>query len=260
MKIRQRRIFAGVCALVVTGVGAVPAMSQTAEVKEKPPMYTYVGNWVLPRAHWADMEKQNAATDKILEKALASGTLVGYGNDITIVHQADGATHDGWWSAMSTAGLMGVLDELHKQGTTTTPLLASATKHWDGLYVSRYYNWHSGAKHGAYTHIASYKLKADAPDNAVETVSKNFIVPLMEKLLADGTLQEYEIDEEAIHTESPSVFWLDYICVSADGLDKVTAALGEALKGSPFAGPAFGAMVDFEAHRDYLSRTDATYK
>lgn len=260
MKIKQRKMFAGVCALVVTGACSAPVMSQTAEVKEKPAMYTYVADWVLPRARWADMDKENAVTDKILEKALAGGTLVGYGNDETLVHQADGPTHDGWWSSMSTAGLLSVLDEFYKSGNATNAVLGSATKHWDGIYVSRYYNWHSGAKHGAYTHTSSYKLKADAPDNAVETVSKNFIVPLMEKLLADGTLQEYEVDEEVIHTESPSTFWVEYICGSADGIDKVNAALGEALKASPFAGSAFGSMVDFEAHRDYLSRTNSTYK
>jgi hypothetical protein len=46
-------------------------------------------------------------------------------------------------------------------------------------------------------------LKADAPDNAVELLSKNLIGPLMEKMLADGTVHEYEVDTEAIHTESP---------------------------------------------------------
>jgi hypothetical protein len=36
--------------------------------------------------------------------------------------------------------------------------------------------------------------------NAVETLSKNVAVPLLEKLLADPTIHEYEIDTQAIHT------------------------------------------------------------
>jgi hypothetical protein len=36
-------------------------------------------------------------------KALADGTIVGYGNDEDLVHQAYGETHDNWWSAMSMA-------------------------------------------------------------------------------------------------------------------------------------------------------------
>jgi hypothetical protein len=43
-------------------------------------------------------------------------------------------------------------------------------------------------------------------------------------------------------------------------LDKVNAALGQALKGNTFAGPAFGSMTEGADHRDYLSRSTVTYK
>ena len=82
----------------------------------------------------------------------------------------------------------------------------------------------------------------------------------MEKLLADGTLYEYEIDTEAVHTQSPNSFWLVYITANAEGMDKVNAVLEASLKASPFAGPTFGSMVDFSVHRDYLLRTNATFK
>ena len=91
-------------------------------------------------------------------------------------------------------------------------------------------------------------------------VSKSLIVPLMEKLLADGTLHEHEIDTQAVHTSAPGKFWLVYITASADGLDKVDAALREALKASPLSGPAFGSMVDSTEHRDSLDRSTVTYK
>jgi len=238
----------------------VPAGAQTSEVKEKPPMYSYIGFWNIPRAQRADMEKATAADQKIMEKAIANGTIVGYGNDVTLVHQPDGATHDGWWSAMSMAGVLNVLEQFYKSGNATSPVLASATKHWDSIYVSRYYNWHSGSWKDVYTHGASYKLKADAPDDAVGTLSKNLIVPLMEKLLADGAIHEYEIDIEAIHTEAPGTFWVFYLAANAEGLDKANAALREAMKANPLGGPAFGSMADFTAHRDNLVRTNATYK
>jgi len=241
-------------------VSSAPASAQMSEVKEKPPMYSYVGDWTLPRAQWADMEKFGAGNQKMLDKALADGTIVAYGSDLNLIHTADGPTHDSWWSAMSLAGLLNVLDQTYKSGTAVSPVLSSATKHWDSIYVSRFYNWHSGSWKDAYTHAASYTLKADAPDNAVERLSKNLVVPLMEKLLADGTLHEYEIDTEAIHTEAPNSFWIIYITSSAEGLDKVNGALMETLKANPLAGPAFGSMVDTAQHRDMLARTSATYK
>ena len=245
---------------LILGMSAAAARGQAADVKEKPPMYSYVGNWNIPRAQWADMEKENASDRNTLDKALASGTIVGYGTDTNMVHQPDGPTHDAWWSAMSMAGLLNVLDQFYKSGSTTSPVFEKATKHWDNVYVSRFYNWHAGSWKDAYTHGASYRLKPDAPDDAVEKLSKNLFVPLLEKLLADGTIHEYEIDTEAIHTEAPGTFWIFYLAANAEALDKVNAALREAMKANPLGGPAFGSMVDFTPHRDILVRTTATYK
>jgi hypothetical protein len=247
-------------AAAMAAMWVTPTMAQTSETKEKPAMYTYVGNWAIPRAQWAEMDKQGAGNQKILDKAMASGTIVGYGSDLNLIHTPEGETHDEFWSAMSMAGVLNVLDQFYQSGSPTSPVLASATKHWDELLVSRHYNWHAGSWKGVYTHGSSYKLKADAPDDAVDMLSKSLIVPFFEKLLADGTIHEYEVDTEAIHTEAPGTFLIFYITDNAEGLDKVNAALREALKANPLGGPAFGSMVDFTAHRDYLARTNATYK
>jgi hypothetical protein len=253
-------MFALVALTFALGIFRLAAVGQTPDVKEKPAMYTYVADWQLPRAQWGEMEKSRSATQPILDKALANGTLVGYGSDLTLVHSADGATHDEWWSATSMAGILNVLDAMYKGGTATSAVLSSATKHWDNIYVSRYYNWKPGTYKDAYTHGSSYKLKADAPDEAVATLTKNLVAPLFEKMLAEGAVVEYDIDTLAIHTEAPGTFFIFYITPNAEGLDKVTAALTEALKASPLSGPAFGSMTDSGAHRDELARTTATYK
>jgi hypothetical protein len=252
-------MLACVCTLAMMAAAAIPARAQD-EVKEKPPMYSYVGFWNIPRAQWAEMEKNNAAEQKILDKALADGAIVAYGNDLNIVHTSDGMTHDDWWSAMSMAAMLNVLDKFYKSGTGTSPVLASATKHTDGIFVSRYYNWRSGTYKGAYTRVGYYKLKPDAPEHAIETLSKTFIVPLLEKLLADGSIVEYEIDTEAVHTEGPGAFWIDVISPNAEGLDKLNAALLDRVKTNPLAGQAFDSMIDSSAHRDSLSTSTVTYK
>ncbi|MBZ5571427.1 MAG: hypothetical protein LAO09_06065 [Acidobacteriia bacterium] len=254
------KVCAGLCVLAMSAVCITPALAQMSDVKEKPPMYSYVANWSIPRAQWADMEKANAADQKVLDKALADGTIVGYGSDMNLIHQPDGETHDDWWSAMSMAGLLHVLEQFYKAGNATSPVLASATKHSDSLYVSRHYNRHAGSWKDVYTHTASFKLKADAPSNAVDMLSKNLFEPLMEKMLADGVIHEYEIDTEAIHTTDPGTFWIFYIAADAEGLDKINAALQATLKANPLGGPAFESMVDFSAHRDGLLRSAAAYK
>ena len=252
--------FAGLCTVALVAVWAMPARAQMGEVKEKPPMYSYVAFWDVPRAQWADFQKSEEADGKVLSQALGSGTIIGYGNDVNLVHTPDGATHDDWWSSMSMAGLMNVLNQFYSNGSATSPALQSATKHWDGIYVSHFYNWKSGSWKGLYTHGGVYKLKPDAPDNAVAMLAKNLIVPILEKQLADGTIVEYEIDTEAIHTEAPGSFLIFYLAANADGLDKVNAAVQAAVKANPLGLAAFDSMVDFNAHRDYLAMTNATYK
>jgi hypothetical protein len=253
-------IFAVLGGLAACAVSAAPARAQMSDAKEKPPMYSYVAFWNIPRSQWADMEKSEAVDQKILDKAVGSGTIVGFGFDMNLVHQPDGASHDDWWSGTSMAAVLSVLDQFYKSGTPTSPVLASATKHWDGIFVSRNYNWHPGTTKDGYTHGSSYKLKPDAPSDALQTLSKNLFVPLLEKMLADGAIQEYEVDTEAIHTEDPNIFWIFYLAANADGLDKVNAAIREAFKSDPLRGPAFDSMVDFTPHRDFLARTTATYK
>ena len=254
------KVVATVCTLAMFAVWAGQAGAQTSEVKEKAALYTYVADWNIPRAQWADMEKSYASSQKMLDKAIADGTIVGYGSDVTLVHQGDGITHDDWWSAMSLAGVLNVLDQLEKSGDSATSVLASATNHFDNVYVSRYYNRHPGAVKDGYTYEASYRLKADAPDDAVDTLSKKLVVPLLEKLFADGTLREYEVDTQAIHTEAPGSFTIVYLAANAEGLDKVNAALDAAIKADPLGGVAFGSMVDMSAHHDNLDRSNATYK
>jgi hypothetical protein len=255
---KKLTLFVGLCVVGAVAMGTSPLQAQSAEVKEKPAMYSYVANWQIPRAKWTEFEKPSPASEKLLSQALSSGALVGYGSDKIEVHSAEGATHDSFWSATSMAAVLDMLDSLSKG--PPDPLLQTATKHWDGIYVSHFYNWKTGTYKDAYTHTAYYKLKDSAPDDEVETVSKSFIVPLMEKLLADGSIIEYEVDEEAIHTESPNGFWIDYITPNSAGLDKVNAALGEAIKGNAFVGAAFGAVTENADHRDYLARSNVTYK
>ena len=254
------KVIAGLCALGMVAAIAAPAVAQTSEVKEKPPLYSYIGNWTIPRAQWADMAKSAEADRPALEKALAGGTIVAYGSDVNLIHSPEAETHDDWWSATSMAGVLNVLEQFYQSGNTATPVLASATKHWDDLLVSRYYNWHPGSVKNGYTHVGIYKLKPDAPDDAVEAISKNLVVPLLEKQLAAGNIAEYEIDTEAIHTGAPDTFLIVYVTPNAEGLDKVQAAVQESLKGNPLGGQAFGSMTDMSHHRDELIRTNATYK
>jgi hypothetical protein len=260
MNVKLLKVLAGVAGVAMGAFWAGQAGAQTSEVKEKAPLYTYVANWNIPRAQWPELQKATVANQKILDKAIADGTIVGYGDDVALIHTADGTTHDDWWSAMSLGGVLNVLEQFSKAGGSSASVLDTATNHFDTIYESRFYNWHPGSWKDGYTYTASYRLKPDAPSSAVETLSKRLIVPLLEKLFADGTLHEYEVDTQAIHSEAPGSFLIVYVTKNADGLDKVNAALEEAIKADPLGGVAFESMVDLAAHHDDLSLTSGSYK
>jgi|SRR5579863_620262 len=257
---KQSKFLVAGLMLGLFAITVAPAFAQMQEVKEKPRLYTYVALWNLPRAQWGEWQKMEAGDAKMMQDAIAKGTLVSYGDDVNLVHQPDQPTHDDWFQSMSMAGLMNVLDQLYKAGSASNPVLESSTKHWDNIYVSQYYNWRAGAVKDGYSHGSSYTLKEDAPNDAVELLAKSVIVPHMEKLLADGVISEYEIDEEAIHTASPGTFWVFWIASSPEALDKASASLRDGLKANRLISPAFDSMVNFKPHRDYLTRTNATYK
>jgi hypothetical protein len=249
-----------VCAVIVSAFCALPASAQTQEVKEKPRMYTYVAFWTIPRAQWADEAKNEAAEQKFTEKGMADGQLVAYGSDQNLVHTVDGATHDTWFSSMSMAGLLDVLDQVYKSGMPTGPVQAAAPRHWDQILVTRYYNWHPGAYKDVYTYVMMFNLKPSAPEHAIDMLSQHLFVPVFEKLLADGTIHEYEIDTEAVHTDAPGTVFVDYIAANAESIDKVNEAIRESDKNEPLGDEALFGMINLKEHRDYLVRTNAMYK
>ena len=196
-----------------------------------------------------------------MQKAMADGTLVGYGTDQNMVHTADGWTHDDWFSSMSQGGIFSVLKQMYASNTGTTNVLQTATGHWDEVLVSRYYNWTPGVRYqGGIVSVSMYKLKKNAPDDAMRAICSEIVAPLLEKLLADGTIVEYEIDTMAVHTGAPGSFWIVTVQKDPADIDKMDAAIMASIKTHPIEGVAFDAVVDMSAHRDEMSMGDGMFK
>ena len=244
-------------------MSAMVGGGQTGAVKERPLLYKYVSYWTFPRSRWGDVDKENTTSNQvILAPALADGSLVGYGDDENQVRFAEGFTHANWLQASSRAGVMKVLEAFRKSGSSSSPLLASATRHWDQVFVSRFYNWKAGSWKGACGYKSTYKLKPDAPDaDEALRILSCFYVPLFEELLAGGTIVEYEIDREIFHdTDSRARLHFSFVIPSAEGMDELNAALRAAIRGNSLIGPAFGSMmVNFTPQNDWV-RVNATYK
>ena len=245
--------FAGLTVLVMSAVWTTPAGSQTAEVKEKPPMYSYIAVWNIPRDQWGARENQAATARKILDRAISDGTIVAYGFD-------ENPLHDTFWLAMSKSGLQSVRDQFHKAGINASSVPAGATAPPVSILVSRYYNWHAVTCKNAYVHVGIYKIRRDAPPDAVDTLSKSFFAPPLEKMLADGAIFEWETDTYSDPKDSPGTFLIAYLSATEEGLNKANNAVQKTLKSSPLKGPAFDSLVDMSASRDVVVRSYAVYK
>lgn len=241
------------CVLALMPLGGNQALAQTQNA-EKPALYTYVSEWAVPRAMWADYVKNDAADVDALKKAVADGTLVSFGSFAVLNHQEGQPTHGTWFSASSMANILKVLEGLRSAPEAAAAPLAAA-KHWDYILESRDYNAHSGTFTNGYLRVGNWRAKAGSNDPDGK-IMKATMVALLEKLLADGALHDYQIDQETVHSADPGAFFIAIIANGPEGIDKFNTALDAAEKNNPAGWAGFGSTVDGTGHRDTLARVN----
>jgi hypothetical protein len=255
MRIRSTCGLLLLCMLSLVPLSAPRAAAQSQSA-EKPVMYTYVSEWTIPRAMWADYQKIEATDNDAMKKAVADGSLLSFGSFAVLNHQEGAPTHGSWFAASSMANLLKVLEGLRTAPAAVAPPLAAA-KHWDYIVESRNYNFHSGTFTNGYLRVGSWRAKEGSSDPDGK-IMKATMGALLEKLLADGALHGYSIDEETVHSEDPGAFFVVIIANGPEGIDKFNAALDEAEKSNPAGWAGFGSTIDPKGHRDTLARVTTT--
>lgn len=246
-------LFYAVCAVVFGICLPGVARAQSASMA-KSPLYTYVSEWTVPRNMWGDYQKEADSDAEIMKRQVADGTLISFGNYTVLNHQEGAPTHGSWFSASSMANLMKGLEELRSRpGATSAPF--AAAKHWDYIMRSTDYDAHSGTFTNGYLRVANWSFAKGAPGSS-EAVIKATLVAALQKMMAQGALHAYQIDEEDIHSADPGAFFVAIVTNGAEGLDKFDAAIDEMEKSNPTAGPALGATLDPHGHRDLLAKVD----
>lgn len=229
---------------------AVPSLAQ-AGAKEKPAVYTYVASWAVPRDQWPDMVKTDNADKPLLDKLVANGTLIGYGAYTNLIHQEGEPTHGTWFTATSEGNLLKALEAIYAQPGSTTAPVQGASHHWDQILTGTVYNWKPGSSAG-YLSWSRWQVKP-GEWHAFNELEKSVAVPVMEKLLADGTITAYGILSEDYHTQPLGVVY-EYVTVpDAASMDKVNKAFDDMFTQNPSYADAFRAVAEREGHRDYLT-------
>jgi hypothetical protein len=243
-------VVTGLCIATFWSLTTWSASAQSAAA-EKPAVYTYVSEWAVPRAMWADYKKEDDADIEAMKKAMSEGLIVSYGSFAVLNHQEGAPTHGSWFTANSMANLMKVLEGLRNSPGATAPVLA-ASKHWDYILSSTIHNGHSGTFTNGYLRVAQWPAKGG--NDPEDKILKSTMVSILEKLLTDGAIHSYTIDEENIHSSDPGTRFVVLVTNGPEGLDKFNQAIEDRRKSDPAGIAAYGTLIDAHGHRDTLAR------
>ena len=252
-----KRVFAPVVVLVALLLMSTPAWAQGNANQQ--PVFTYVAMWGVPRAHWADMEKMNTDDKAILDPLVANGTLTGYGMFENWVHSDGGYTHGSWFKANSLAGLLKTLEIIYSQKNVTSPAMA-ASKHMDYIMVSTIHGTRAVTNTTGYLRVISSEVLPGKMDDFIQAY-RLYIVPVYEKLMADGTIVAYQLDTEYNTENAPGRTFSVIETRDAEGMDKVRMAFSESFAKNPAGIAALVATSVPNSRNDLLARiTNMTHK
>jgi hypothetical protein len=186
-----------------------------------------------------------------MDKLLADGTIVSYGAYSNILHQEGEPTHGSWFSSTSEGNLLKALEAIYKQPNMVAAPVQAASKHWDMLLVDRNYNGKPGNYSGGYLMLSKWQVKPSEAQSYSQLV-KSQMIPILEKLLANGTITSYGFDMEDFHQGPIGQVW-EYVTIpDAASIDKFNQAFDEAFGNNSALTGAYRATISREGHRDFL--------
>ena len=133
---------------------------------------------------------------------------------------------------------------------TTAPARA-ASKHWDFLFVSTTHGARAYTGSG-YLRVISGELKP-GKEEAFRAAYRQYVVPVFEKLLADGAIVDYELDAEYVIGDAPGRFFSAVVTKDAEGLDKLRTAIADVFEKNPAVQEALTSPAEPNSRRDLLA-------
>jgi hypothetical protein len=217
------------------------------------PVYTYVSEFQVPRAHWAAFaEDEEKSFLPVVEKGLADGTLVAYSTFENLVHTPEGLTNGATWSSTSIAGVLKTLDELRKGGPRAGQV--ASTKHEDFFMVSTLHHGTTVANGTGYLRVICSNAKAEKPAEYLATMKK-LLVPTFEEQFKKGVATYYGIDEQYVNTMAPSERCVVVMYPNAESVDKWAVAINATLgKMSPAEREEYARATVLDSRRDLMAR------
>jgi len=236
-------------AILLAATMAAPSSARAQASASDEAVYTYVAQWAVPRSDWPQIEKFYKDAVPTLNKLVADGIIVGWGNARNWIHQEGGFTHASWITATSFAniqkGLAAVRDGVPQ------PAAFAASKHADELLRSPLYGQKPGASGSGMLWVAHYRVREGQMDEFTQLFETQ-IKPLFDEQIAAGTILAYSLDFQAVHSGQPGDLAIAYLMPDAAAIDAFQAALAAYQTKHPEIGPALEATMDYGSHRDTI--------
>jgi len=238
--------------LAIAAFARPAAQPQQAAPAKMPTVYTYVSFFGVPRANWAEYEKDLEKDNKVMASQLANGNLVSWGNGALEVHEGLNApTHVSWMSSMSVSGLLKA--EAAEMSTAPVTSTINYTTHFDEISMSSNYGGKADAAAPKYLLAQDWKVKPGRGDDFTEMFNK-YRKADFDAAIADGSLSSYSVEEDLIHTSAPGTYTMVMTFPSAEAVDKFYASIEALHAKQPLFGEVFGSVTEGPEHRDHLLR------
>jgi len=254
----NKRLIGAAVGLMLVALAVVSSPIVLSQSEPTPAVYTFVSQFQIPRANWAQYSGDTEKTFvPIAQKLMADGTIVSWSTFEQVVHTPDGYTHGSAWSSNTISGLMKVLDEVRKAGPQ--PGQIAAIKHEDYLMQTTMYRAGSGTP--AYLRVVCSNAKPEKPSEYAASLKK-FLVPTFDEQIKKGAATYYGLDVQYVNNAAPSTQCLVINYPNAEGMDKWAAAINATLgKMSPAERDEFANTTVTDSRRDIMARvTHAGHK
>src|SRR5229473_1149385 len=186
--------------LLVVALALFSVPIALSQMESAQPVYTYVSQFQVPRANWAQFADDNDKTFvPVMERFMADGTIIGWSTFENLIHTPDGYTNGTVWSSNSLAGIMRVLDELRKGGPRPGQL--ASTRHEDLLMQSTMHHAVSGHWTTGYLRVVCQMAKGN-PEDYSSALMKH-LGPTFEEQFKKGAALSYGIDSQYVNTGAP---------------------------------------------------------
>jgi len=164
-----------------------------------------------------------------LDKLLAAGTITGYGVESDILHT--GEPNVAFWISSSNFTNLAEGEKAIQSVIKSNPDKMAAAwgltdfaAHRDLIVRSIESNY--GKVPAGALPVSDFDARKIKPGkgSAVTMMFRHFDKPILDKLVADGTIYGYSLDVEAVHTMEPGMAWFIVIMPNLGAKDKVRAA------------------------------------